>query len=112
MNPKYLKDKIYVELNESQEYMKRSIDSIKSHPKWSYTFKIMSDERYNHAEQLYKMFLEFYVESNDQETYLNSLRDAIVEMFATRTRLIDGFRATYDLVTSSLKLDEEETGDE
>lgn len=98
MNPKYFKDKIYVELNDSQEYMKKAIDSIKSHPKWSFTFKIMSDERYNHAENLYKMFLELYLESNDQETYLNSLRDAIVEMFATKTRSIEGYRATYDIL--------------
>lgn len=109
MNPKYFKDKIYIELNEAQEYMKKSLDSIKSHPKWSYTFKVMSDERYNHAEQLYKMFLELYLESIDQEAYLNSLRDAIVEMFATKTRMIEGYRATYDILAES---SEEETGDE
>lgn len=109
MNPKYFKDKIYVELNEAQEYMKKAIDSIKSHPKWSYTFKVMSDERYSHAGQLYKMFLDSYLESNDQETYLNSLRDAIVEMFASKTRSIEGYRATYDILAEP---SEEETGDE
>ena len=101
MNPKYFKDKIYTELNESCDYMKKAIDSMKSHPKWSYTFKVMSDERYAHAEQLYKMFMELYLESNDQETYLNSIRDAIVEMLATNTRLIEGYRATYDLLTET-----------
>lgn len=109
MNPKYFKDKIYVELNESLEYMKKAIDSMKSHPKWSFTFKIMSDERYDHAENLYKMFLELYLESNDQETYLNSIRDAIVEMFAKQTRVIDGYKATYDVLAESSS---EETGDE
>ena len=98
MNPKYFKDKIYVELNESLEYMKKAIDSMKSHPKQSFTFKIMSDERYDHAEHLYKMFLEFYLESKDQETYLNSLRDAIVEMFAKQIGLIDGYKATYEVL--------------
>lgn len=98
MNPKYFKDKIYVELNESLDYMKKAIDSMKSHPKWSFTFKIMSDEGYDHAENLYKMFLELYLESDDQETYLNSLRDAIVEMFAKQTRIIDGYKATYDVL--------------
>ena len=111
MNPKYFKDKIYLELNDSQDYIKKAIDSIKSHPKWSYTFKVMSDDRYIHAEQLYKMFLDLYLESNDQEAYLNSLRDAIVEMFASKTRTIDGYRATYDLISGSLEPDEE-TGDE
>lgn len=98
MNPKYFKDKIYTELNESCDYMKKSIDSIKSYPKWSYTLKVMSDERYAHAEQLYKMFMQLYLDSTDQETYLNSLRDAIIETFSVKTRLIDGYRATYDLI--------------
>jgi hypothetical protein len=106
MNPKYFKDKIYVELNESCDYMKKAIDSMKSHPKWSYTFKVMSDERYDHAEQLYKMFMEFYLDSKDQEAYLNSIRDAIVEMLTSQTRLIDGYRATYDLINSSSELEE------
>ena len=109
MNPKYFKDKIYVELNEALEYMKKSIDSMKSYPKWSYTFKVMSDDRYSHAEQLCKMFLELYLISNDQETYLNSLRDAIVEMFAEKTLLIESYRATYDIFA---KTSEEETGNE
>lgn len=108
MNPKYFKDKIYAELNESCEYMKKSIDSFKTHPKWSYTFKVMSDERYAHAEQLYKMFMDLYLESTDQQTYLNSLRDVIIETLATKTRLIDSYRATYDLIAGS----EEETQDE
>lgn len=107
MNPKYFKDKISTELIASEEYMKKAIDSMKSYPKWSYTFKVMSDDRYNHAEQLYKMFMELYINSNDQETYLNSLRDAIVEMFTSKTRLIDGYRVTYDLVNGSEESDEE-----
>lgn len=109
MNPKYFKDKIFVELNESMDYMKRAIDSMKSNPKWSNIFKTMSDDRYNHAELLYKMFLEFYLESDDQEIYLNSLRDAIVEMFASKTINIDGYRATYDVLA---KTSEKETEDE
>ena len=106
MNPKYFKDKILVELNESCEYMKKAIDSMKSHPKWSSAFNVMSEERYAHAEQMYRMFMELYVASDDHETYLNSIRDAIVETFASKTRLIDGYRATYDLIKGS-----EETGD-
>ena len=110
MNPKYFKDKIYVELNEAQEYMKKSLDSVKSHPKWSKIFKEMSDDRYSHAEQLYKMFLELYLESTDQEAYLNSLRDTIVEMFASKTRSIEGYRATYDILaeTSEKEIIDEE----
>ena len=108
MKPKYFKDKIYTELKESCDYMKKAIDSMKSHPKWSYAFKVMSDERYQHAEQLYKMFIELYVESTDQETYLNSLRDTIVETLATQTRLIEGYRVTYDLIAGSSEPHNEE----
>lgn len=98
MNPKYFKDKIFMELDASNEYIKKALDLLKSNPKWSYAFKIMSDDRYSHAEQLYKIFMELYLESNDQETYLNSIRDSIIETFASKTRLIDGYRATYELV--------------
>lgn len=113
MNPKYFKDKIYTELNESQEYIKKAIDLIKSHPDWSYVFKVMSDERYNHAGELYKMFLSIYIDSSfkDQETYLNSLRDAIIETFASKTRLIDGYKATYDLINGSSEPINEEIDD-
>jgi len=109
MNPKYFKDKIYVELNESCEYMKKCIDSLKINPNWSEIFKRMSDDRYNHAVELYKIFMDIYVGSNDQGTYLNSLRDMIVGMFADKTRLIDGYKATYDLVTGSSEPHDEET---
>jgi Fic family protein len=110
MNPKYFKDKIYTELNASCDYMKKAIDSMKSHPKWSYIFKVMSDERYAHAEQLYRMFMELYLDSNDQETYLNSIRDAIIETLTSQTRLIDGYRATYDLINSSSESEETNDG--
>lgn len=110
MNPKYFRDKINVELNESCEYMKKAIDSMKSYPKWSYTFKVMSDERYTHAEQLYRMFMELYLDSKDQETYLNSIRDAIIETLTSQTRLIDGYRATYDLINNSSELEETNNG--
>lgn len=110
MNPKYFRDKINVELNESCEYMKKAIDSMKSYPKWSYTFKVMSDERYAHAEQLYRMFMELYLDSKDQEAYLNSIRDAIIETLTSQTRLIDGYRATYDLINSSSESEETNDG--
>ena len=109
MQPKNFKDKIAVELDTSCEYMKEAINSIKSYPKWSNRFRVMSEDRYEHAEQLYKMFMELYIDTKDQDAYMNSIRDAIVELFATKTRLIDGYRATYDLVVDSSESLEEET---
>ena len=112
MNPKYFKDKIPAELEASYEYIKKAIDSMKSHPDWSYTFKVMSDERYAHAEQMYKMFMELYLDSKDHETYLNSIRDVIIETFASKTLMIEGYRATYDLMNGSSEPQDEETGNE
>ena len=113
MQPKNFKDMIFVELTASNDYMKKAIDSIKSYPKWSNIFKDMSDDRFYHAEKLYKMFMEVYINTKDQDNYLNSLRDAIVEEFSNKTRLIDSFRATYDLINgSSEPLVEEEKENE
>ena len=59
------------------------------------------------------MFMELYLDTKDHDAYMNSLRDAIIEMFATKTRIIDGYRATYDLIIGSSELlEEEETKDE
>ena len=113
MQPKNFKDKISGELDASCEYIKEAINSIKSYPKWSNRFRVMSDDRHEHAEQLCKMFMELYVNTKDQDAYMNSLRDAIVESFATKTRLIDSYRATYDLIIgSSEPLPNEETQNE
>ena len=98
MNPKYFKDKIFAELNASYEYIKLSIDALKIDSKWSESFKIMSDDRYKHAMELYKMFMQLYTKSKEHDAYMNSIRDAIIETFASQTQKIDGYKATYDLI--------------
>jgi len=107
MQPKNFKDKITSELDASCDYMKEAINYLKSYPKWSKNFNRMAEDRYQHAEELYKMFMELYIDTKDQDAYMNSIRDAIIETFATKTRYIDGYRATYDLIVGS-----EETQDE
>lgn len=113
MNPKNFKDEILRELDHSLDYAKRSIDSMKSHPKWSYAFKVISDDCYSHAEQLYKMFMELCLESSkDQENYMKSIRDPLIESFASKTSLIEGYRVTYDMISVSIEPSEEgDTGD-
>ena len=108
MNPKYLKDKITVELESSYNYMKESINLIKVNKKWSNTFRVISDDKYEHAEQLYKIFMELYMDSRHQDTYINSIRDAVIETFAAKTRTIEDYRATYDLITEEPHIEEEQ----
>lgn len=101
MNVKYFKDRIFRELEDSYEYMKKSLDSIKINSEWSNIFKLMSDNSYKHAIELYKMFMGLYAETKDQDNYMNSIRDVIIEHLAMMTQKIDGYKATYDLLSIS-----------
>ena len=101
MQSKNFKDRIATELDLSCDYIKESLNCMKSYQKWSEVLKNISDDKYNHATLLYKMFMRLYLDSKDHDTYMNSLRDAIIEMFAIKTRVIDGYRATYDLIIGS-----------
>lgn len=101
MNAKYFKDRIFRELDDSYEYMKKSLDSMKIDPEWSNIFRLMSDDSYRHAIELYKMFMRLYAETKDQENYMNSIRDVIIEHLAMMTQKIDGYRVTYDIVSVS-----------
>ena len=101
MQSKNFKDRIATELDSSYEYIKESLNCMKSYPKWSNVLKDISDDKYEHAKQLYRMFMDLYMDTKDHDAYMNSLRDAIIEMFASKTRMIDGYRATYDLIMGS-----------
>ena len=103
IQPKWFKDKILGELDASYNYMKKAIDVAKHHPDWAYAFKVMSDDRYDHSEKLYKMFIDYYREDHPEqnESYMNSIRDVIIETLTDKTRLIDGYKVTYDLLIGS-----------
>ena len=98
MYPKYFKDKIFEELNASYEYLKKALDSMKSYPEWAEKFKSMSDDRYKNALTLYAMFMKFYKDSRNQDTYINSIRDNIIENFTAQMQKIESYRITYDLM--------------
>lgn len=113
MQSKNFKDRIATELESSYDFIKESLNCMKSYPKWSSILKEISDNKYEHATILYKMFMELYLDTKDHDAYMNSLRDTIIEMFATKTRNIDGYRATYDLIIGSTELlNDEETQNE
>jgi hypothetical protein len=101
MNPKYLKDKIFEELDLSYLYIKNAIDSVKVYSDWPEIFKAMSDSSYKHAIELYKMFMQLYKDSKEQDAYMNSVRDAIIDHLAAHTQKIENYKATYDLIIGS-----------
>lgn len=107
MNPKYFKDRIFKELDDSYEYIKKSLDSTKIDLEWSNVFKLMSDDSYRHAVELYKMFMRLYAETKDQDNYMNSIRDVIIEQLSAMTQKIEGYKATYDLISSSEEMSDE-----
>lgn len=101
MYPKYFRDKIYSELEASCSYLKKAMDSLKTHPEWGEKFKEMSDDRYKHALSLYAMFMDLYKESKDQDTYINSVRDNIIEGMASKSHILDGYKATYEVMSGT-----------
>ncbi len=108
MQLKYLKDRISMELDSSYEYVKKLMDVIKENPKWSNILRVISDDKYEHAEQLYKIFMELYMNSKHQDTYVNSIRDSMIETFNSKTRMIDDYRATFDFIIGSPEPQKEE----
>lgn len=109
MQSKNFKDRIMAELDSSYDFIKESINCMKSYPKWSETLKNISDDKYDHAMQLYRMFIELYLDTKDHDAYMNSIRDATIEMFATKSRKIDDYRITYDMIiTGSERKNEDE----
>lgn len=100
MHPKYFKDKIYGELEESCSYLKRAMDAFKTnHHEWAEKFKSMSDDRYKHAMALYGMFMDLYKESKEQDTYINSIRDSIIEGIAAQSSILEGYKTTYEIMS-------------
>ena len=57
MQSKNFKDRIIVELDSSYDFIKESLNCMKSYPKRSEVLKNISDDKYEHATQLYKIFM-------------------------------------------------------
>ena len=97
MNPRYFKDKVCEELEDSAHYLKKAIDCFKMHPEWSNTFREMADGEQEHATDLYKMFMEMYTTSDKREQ-LESARDTIMDCFSKHMRIIEDCKATLDMM--------------
>lgn len=108
MYPKYFKDKIYNELEATCAYLKKALDSSKNHSDWAEKFKQMSDDRYKHALTLYGMFMELYKESEERDTYINSIRDAIIDNITVQSQKIESYKMTYELLMPDKVGDENE----
>ena len=101
MYPKYLRDTILQELNDSCEYLKKALDCIKRHPEWAKKLKLISDDRYKAAQSLYGIFLEVYKNSKESDTYMNSIRDGIIDNITIISQKIDSYKETYDFLIDS-----------
>ena len=98
MYPKYFRDKISNELEATCTYLKKALDAVKCHPEWSEKFKQMSDDRYKLALSLYGMFMELYKESKEQDTYINSVRDGIIDNITAQSQKIESYKMSYNLM--------------
>lgn len=98
MDPRYFKDQICDELHGATDYMQKSIDCMKAHPEWSKTFKEMSEMEQEHATDLYKMFMDWYTDSENQTPYTKSLKDAIMECFSKKMRKLEDHKITYEMM--------------
>lgn len=78
MNPKNLKEQIFSELDFSIKYLNYAIETAKSNPDYSESYKSISDSKYAIATVLYKIFLDMYL-SNTKDTYVSSLKDIIID---------------------------------
>lgn len=99
MNAKYFKEEICEELDGASDYLKKAIDTFKSHPEWSKKFWDMSEAEQNHAACLYKMFMELYSESEGKDPYMISMRDGIMNCFSSNMRRIEDLKASYGIMS-------------
>ena len=98
MNPKYFKDQICDELDGACDYLKKAIDCMKSHPEWSKKFKTMSEAEEHHATELYKMFMDWYTDNN-QDGYAQSIRECIMGCFSESMRKLEDYKVTYEMMS-------------
>lgn len=110
MHPKWFKDEICEELQGAAEYWKCAIDTMKARPEWSKKFAKMAHMEQEHATCLYKMFVEMYAESQGQDTYMTSMRDAIMDCFSKQMRTIEDHKITYDMMMEGKEVETEEMG--
>lgn len=101
MHPKYFKDKIIEELNAACDYLKKALDVAISHPTWAKKFVSMSEDRYNHVLYLYAMFMQLYKDSEDSDTYMNSIRDGIIDGISNTHQKMESYKMAYELLIGS-----------
>ena len=98
MNAKYFKEQICEELEGACDYLKKAIDCMKHYPEWSKKFKSMSDAEEHHATELYKMFMDWYTDEENQDSHAQSMREGIMNCFSEYMRKLEDYRITYDMM--------------
>ena len=98
---KYFKDQICDELKGAVCYLKKAIDYVKTRPEWAEKFYTMAEAEEKHATELYKMFMQMYSESPETNSYMEQMRDMIMDCFSTEMRKIEDCKATYSIMVGS-----------
>lgn len=98
MNAKYFKEQICEELEGACDYLKKAIDCMKHYPEWSKKFKSMSDAEEHHATELYKMFMDWYTNEENQDSHAQAMREGIMNCFSEYMRKLEDHRITYDMM--------------
>lgn len=102
MNLEYFKNQICEELHGAKDYIVNAMEIRAMDQTWSSTLVSMSATELSHADNLYKMFEQYYsIITKSYGTpdkvpdYLTSMRDDIVEMYMTESAAIKYMHETY-----------------
>lgn len=107
MQPAWFKKNICEELEGACHYLKCAIESMKMHPEWSKTFRIMADQEQEHATDLYKMFMDRYTDVEEPDNYMKMSMEGIMECFSKYMKKIEDHKITYEMMEKKEEREEE-----
>lgn len=92
MDLKYLSSHICEELDGAEEYITKAIELKPMTMQWARTLMDMATAELTHANNLYKMYMEYYQKVNTSNSELPAFMtedyEDIVKKYSTRTALI------------------------
>lgn len=99
MDAKYFKEQIADELQGARCYIKKAIELKPMVPAWSKMLVEMSAAELKHADNLYKMFTEYYQKIsetyNEVPKYIDDARNEIVDMYTEEKVAVQAMHTMY-----------------
>lgn len=101
MNLQYFYDQICEELHGAKDYIINAIEIRAMDSNWSSTLVSMSLTELSHADNLYKMFEQYYTTiakaygAGKIPDYIDEMKDKITEMYMTKSAKIKYMHETY-----------------